>query len=101
MDHVDKIGKDLLSNPTLPDESALDSEATSKSSWQAICSAIYESSLHTEVPLASDAVAEDHLPYKELMSRFAMRDVSSVQHIFIEAHIPKVRLVDLAPFHKD
>lgn len=91
MDHVDKIGKELLSNPTLPDESALDSEATSKSSWQAICSAIYESNVHTEIPMATDGTTEDHMPYKELIARFAMRDVSSVQHIFVETHVPKVR----------
>ncbi|CAL1700085.1 unnamed protein product [Somion occarium] len=89
MNHVDKIGKELLSSPRILDDTGPDGEATSKSSWQAICSAIYESNVHTEIPLPTDATTSTHAPYKELMSRFGLRDVSSVQHLLVETPVPK------------
>ncbi|KAI0080777.1 hypothetical protein K474DRAFT_1717515 [Panus rudis PR-1116 ss-1] len=89
VEHVDKIGKELLSSPKAPEDTALDGDATSKDSWQAICSAIYENNIHSEMPFPAPETTDHHAPYKELLDRFKHRDTTAVQHLFVDVHVVK------------
>ncbi|KAH8096624.1 hypothetical protein BXZ70DRAFT_945419 [Cristinia sonorae] len=84
--HADKIGKELLSG-SKPTDQATDGDA--KTSWQAICEAIVENNTESSAPELATLTSRDHPPYLDLMARCGHRDMTSVQDLFVEAHIMK------------
>ena len=91
--HADKIGKELLSSSKPADQASVDGDPNGingKSSWQAICAAIVENTTPLAGPTPATLSSRELPEYLDLMARYSHRDTSPVQHLFVEAIVPKV-----------
>lgn len=89
-DHVDKIGKDLLTTGKPASSQATDTIA-GKRQWDMLVNVLVELGQPVEVPVLSRNSSEDHGPYKTFMRSQAHRTPdASIRDTFIEAPGVKV-----------
>ncbi|KAF7432844.1 Ras GTPase activating protein ira2 [Pleurotus ostreatus] len=81
--YTDQIGAELLSqaNP-----SELDTSPSTKDAWNSLCALLVDLGKPLEAPVLSNAVAADHPEYLSLMSRYAHKNTTALQDIFVETN---------------
>ncbi|KAF9266130.1 hypothetical protein L218DRAFT_1016740 [Marasmius fiardii PR-910] len=85
--HADKIGKELLSisKPSLEGDN---SAANGKNAWDNLCTLLVDLGPPLEVPKMSALSSNEHPDYLNLMDRYANKNTSSVQDVFLETVLP-------------
>ncbi|KAF8076811.1 hypothetical protein FPV67DRAFT_1605221 [Lyophyllum atratum] len=85
--HADKIGKELLSLSKPSTEG--DSTAVSgKRAWDGLCALLVDLGPPLEIPRPSTLPHHMHPDYIDLMTRYAGRNISQVEDIFLETNVP-------------
>ncbi|KNZ78617.1 Neurofibromin [Termitomyces sp. J132] len=85
--HADKIGKELLSlsrASTDPEASTING----KRAWDGLCALLVDHGAPLKVPVLSALPHHEHPEYLALMSRYAGKDTSQVENIFLQAAVP-------------
>ncbi|CAA7259350.1 unnamed protein product [Cyclocybe aegerita] len=97
--HADKIGKELLSlsKPTVDGDS---SAITGKRAWDGLCALLVDLGPPLEVPRLSTATSFQHTDFINLMTRFANRNTSSVEHLFLETDVQENTAVFVLSFSR-
>ncbi|KAJ3504772.1 hypothetical protein NLJ89_g7765 [Agrocybe chaxingu] len=97
--HADKIGKELLSlsKPTVDGDS---SAITGKRAWDGLCALLVDLGPPLEVPRLSSATSFQHTDFINLMTRFANRNTSSVEHLFLETDVQENTAVFVLPLSR-
>ena len=76
--HADKIGKQLLSDPSIP---------AGKQAWDELCALLVDLGQPMEVPRLSNLSCEEHEEFRHLMARQANRNTASVEGLFVETDV--------------
>lgn len=87
--HADKIGKELLSL-SKPSSEGDPAAINGKRAWDGLCALLVDLGSPLEVPRPSSLTSAEHKDYLDLMARYARRDTSLVEEIFLETPVPPV-----------
>jgi hypothetical protein len=87
--HADKIGKELLSLSKSSTEGDV-AAVNGKLAWDGLCALLVDLGTPLEPPQLSSSTSSDHRDYIGLMSRFAYRNTTPIQEIFVETNVSKV-----------